>query len=178
MSELVKNIEAILFSRGDRVKINNLAEMLSVSVGEVDTALYDLEKNLESTGLRLMRLDDSVTLTTAPECSEVLRSAVFKDVNADIGKAGMEVLTIILYTSPINRNQIDYIRGVNSSSSLRSLILKGMIEKRKATFGQGYEYLPSFDMLSFLGVSKLEDIDDYDKLRAKFLSVLSSEEVN
>ena len=165
-----------MFTRGEPVKVNELSALLSIDIIQVEEGLSELDDKLSDRGIRLMRVDDSAVLTSAPETAEILSSAVLSDIDPEIGTAGMEVLTIVLYISPVTRRQIDYIRGVNSSFVLRGLILKGMVDKKKTKFGQGFEYSPTPDMLAFFGISCLEDLGGYEKLRSKFTEVLSSEE--
>jgi len=79
-----------------------------------------------------------------------------------LGKAGLETLSIILYKAPITRVEIDYLRGVNSNFILRNLLIRGFIEKVVNPGDQrSYLYKPSLDLLSFLGVSKVEDLPEY-----------------
>jgi segregation and condensation protein B len=80
----------------------------------------------------------------------------------DLGKAGLETLTIILYKHPIKRSEIDYIRGVNSSFILRNLLIRGLIERltEKEGLGRGYLYKPTLELLSHLGVSKIENLPE------------------
>jgi segregation and condensation protein B len=170
-----QKIEAILFMRGEPVKIKELSKILSLTIEETEDSIEILETDLTNRGVRLMRKDDSVVLTTAPEISSILQSIAQEELKTEIGKAGMEVLTIILYTSPVSRRHIDYIRGVNSSSTIRTLVLKGLVERHKTKVGLGFTYSPTVELLAFLGLTKNEDLHNYQTLRDKFLGILNSE---
>ncbi len=170
-----KYIEAILFMRGEPVKIIEIGRMLSLKPEQVKEASEKLKVELSNRGIRLMETGGSLVLTTAPEVSEILQSINEKEIASEIGKAGMEVLTIILYTSPVSRRHIDYIRGVNSSSTLRTLILKGLVERNKTKSGHGFTYTPTAELLSFIGLSRVDDLVNYPDLRDKFLGVLNPE---
>lgn len=173
-----QKIEAILFMRGEPVKFNELAKILTLTTEETEEALDGLERDLSGRGIRLMRKDDSFILTTAPEVTDILQTLAREELNSEIGKAGMEVLTIVLYTSPVSRRHIDYIRGVNSSSTVRNLVLKGLIERHKTKAGQGFTYSPTVELLAFLGVTKNDDLLHYQSLRDKFLGILNPEAVS
>ena len=85
-----------------------------------------------------------------------------------MGKAGLETLSIILYQGPITRSEIDYIRGVNSNFILRNLLVRGLIEKivsPKDT--RSFMYRPTFELLQHIGVSKIENVPDYQKIRTE-----------
>lgn len=169
-------IEAILFTKGEPVKIEELMSMLSIDRDQIEEALVELEQHLSSGGIRLMRTDDLVTLATAPEATERIIDLEKKELGLGIGNAGMEVLTIVLYASPVSRRQIDYIRGVNSSSVIKKLVMKGMIERKRSQSGQAFIYIPTPDMMSFLGLTKIEDMTNYQTLRERFLGILGLEE--
>ncbi|MGM0629006.1 MAG: SMC-Scp complex subunit ScpB [Patescibacteria group bacterium] len=169
-------IEAILFMRGEPVKMNELMSILSIDHDQAEEAVVQLEEQLSNRGIRLMRVNDSFSLATAPEASEKISSSAKEELNSGIGNAGMEVLTIIVYASPVSRRQIDYIRGVNSASVLKKLIMKGMVERKKSENNQAFIYVPTPDMMSFLGLTKPEDMLHYEPLREKFLGILGSED--
>ena len=69
---LESQIEAILFFRGEPVKIKKLCDFLEKKEEEILPALTSLEGNLISRGIRLLRKDDEVMLSTAPEVSELI----------------------------------------------------------------------------------------------------------
>jgi segregation and condensation protein B len=81
----------------------------------------------------------------------------------------METLSTILYYGPISRRDIDYIRGVNSTFIIRNLLVRGLIEKAENDKDQRiFMYKPTFDLLAFLGITKIEDLPDYTKIREEF----------
>jgi segregation and condensation protein B len=74
----------------------------------------------------------------------------------DLGKAGLETLSIILYQGPISRAEIDYIRGVNSNFILRNLLIRGLIERVENPHDQrSFLYKPTLELISYLGLSKI-----------------------
>ena len=168
-------IEAILFMRGEPVKIDELSNILSLTREELEVAVDELEEKLSDGGIKLMRTEAYLTLTTAPEAADLMTSLAKEDITSEIGKAGMEVLTIIVYASPISRRQIDYIRGVNSSSTLKKLTMKGMVDRQRAGSGRAFVYVPTADMMSYLGITNVEDMVHYQTLRERFMDILGSD---
>ncbi|MDP3052018.1 MAG: SMC-Scp complex subunit ScpB, partial [bacterium] len=112
--ELDSYIEAMLFLEGEPMKIRRLAEILKKSEKEVNEALRVLEQKLENRGIKLLKKDNEIMLSTAPEASRICETVSKEEFNKNIGKAGLEILAIVVYRSPISRSNIDYIRGVNS----------------------------------------------------------------
>lgn len=112
-----------------------------------------------------MRKDNEVMLGTAPELSGLLEEIVKSELSEDIGRAGLETLAIVLYQSPITRAKIDFIRGVNSSFILRNLAVRGLVERvTNPNDSRSYLYKPSFQLLSHLGVTRVEDLPDYNSV--------------
>jgi len=159
-------IESILFFKGTPVSIHYLSKVLGKKEEDIENALKSLEEKLESRGLVLSRLDEKVSLGTSPKSSGFIEALIKEDLSKDIGKAGLETLSIIIYRGPISRGEIDYIRGVNSSFILRNLLIRGMIERVRSTKDQRVSmYNPTFKLLSFLGIKNIEDMPKYKEIR-------------
>lgn len=159
---LDSQLEAALFFRGEPITIKKLSAFVEKSEEEVLTALEILENRLKNGGLRLIRRDNEVMITTAPSASPLIEKMTKEELVRDLGKAGLETLSIVLYKGPISRREIDYIRGVNSTFILRNLQIRGLVEKAINENDQrSFLYKPTFELLSFLGVSKIEDLPEY-----------------
>lgn len=164
--KLEAQIEAILFYKAEPVTVKKLASILNKELSEIKQALIDLEKSLENRGLSLIEVNEEVTLVTSRESSEIIESLTREELDRDLGKAGLETLSIILYKGPLSRTEIDYIRGVNSQSILRNLLVRGLIERIENQGDQrGFIYQVSMDFVSHLGLSKVSEIPEYESVR-------------
>jgi segregation and condensation protein B len=161
-------IEAILFFKAEPVKIVRLAEIFGVSENEVREALSLLQTNLSERGVRPIFKDDEVMLGTAPEIGEMVEKLAKEDLSRDLGKAALETLTIVLYKGPVARSEIDFIRGVNSNFILRSLQTRGLVERVTGEKGErSFLYRPTFELLSHLGITRIEDLPEYGEFRTR-----------
>ena len=88
----------------------------------------------------------------------------------DLGRAGLETISIILYKNPVTKNEIDFIRGVNSQFIIRNLLIRGLIERIPNPNGRGNLYQPTFELLRYMGVEKIENLPDYEKVRVSLTS--------
>jgi len=166
MIDLSAQIEAILFLEGEPVKIKKLAEVLDKNEKEISEALETLEQKLENRGLRLVKKDSEVMLSTAPDASKICEAISKEEFNKDIGKAGLEVLAIVVYRESVSRADIDYIRGVNSSFTLRNLLVRGLVERKSnPKDSRSYLYSPTFQFLQFLGVSDINKLPEYESFK-------------
>jgi len=180
--ELESKIEGLLFYKGEDVQIKKLAELLKVTEEETEEALKKLEQSLLGRGLVLVRKDDRVVLGISSELSSIIEGIRKDEVTKELSKASLDTLSIILYKNDIagvSRSEIDYIRGVNSSFILRNLLVRGLIERimdpkdtRRAL------YKPTFDTLSYLGVTSQEQLPNYNEVRTQLQEIFKQEEHN
>jgi len=165
---LAAKIEAILFQQAEPLKLSKLAQATGTSNEEVDSALIELGQSLTNHGLTLVSKNDEVALGTSSEAGQILENLTRTELSADIGKAGLETLAIVLYRGPITRAEIDWIRGVNSSFILRHLLVRGLVEKVSNPENlRSFLYRPTFEVLSLLGISKIEELPGYAQVVIK-----------
>ncbi|HRY62650.1 MAG TPA: SMC-Scp complex subunit ScpB [Candidatus Paceibacterota bacterium] len=170
-------IEAILYFRGEPVSKKELAKILEVSKDTLKEALDSLHGKMEGRGIALLETEDDVSLGTAPGASELITAMTKEEMSRDLGKAGLETLTIVAYKGPISRSAIDNIRGVNSSFILRNLLIRGLVERVVDPLDQrAFLYKPTVDLLRFLGISKIEDLPEYDNVVEKLEEPVTEEE--
>lgn len=171
---LQAKLEALLFIYGEPMNFTKIAQTLEVAEEEAKNIAGKLGEHLVGTGSGLMLItkEDEVQLVTRPDFSKLLDKVLKTELNESLTPAGLETLSIITYSSPISRAEIDYIRGVNSSYTLRALSLRGLIERANdASKGNAYVYRPSFEMLKYIGISKLEDLPEYERFRTLVESI-------
>lgn len=169
--DLPQKIEAILFWKAEPVSIKKLAGLLNEDVKTIRQGIEQLEQNLKGRGITLVQTDDDVMLGTAKELSSLIKELTKDELTRDLGKAGLETLSIVLYQGPISRTNIDYVRGVNSQFILRSLLIRGLVERiDNPSDARGFLYKPTLELLSNLGVSKITDLPEYDQVRAEIES--------
>lgn len=161
-------IEALLFWRGEPLTRSIIERSLNIDASQVDSALSQLRNSLSGRGLALMEVNDQVALVTAPEASGFIEKLTKEELSKDLGKAGLEALSLILYQGPIGKSDIDYIRGVNSHYILRALMVRGLIERVPDSNDQrSYMYRATPELLAHLGVTQQEQVPEYERLRAE-----------
>lgn len=159
---LEARIEAVLFYKTEPLKKDFLAELLSVSLEDIEVSLVLLEKALEHRGIRITTTDTEVQLVTAPELANFIEEIRKEELRGDIGKAGAETLAIVLYRGPLSRADIDRVRGVNSTFILRNLLIRGLVERRAhPTDSRSFVYAVTPALLNHLGVTNRESLPDF-----------------
>ena len=166
MFNLESKIEALLYWRGEPMDIDDIGKSLNVSTEEINSALSTLEEKLKGRGLVLIRKEKEIALATSPEMSATIEGLLKEEMSRDLGKAGLETLSIILYYGPISRRDIDYIRGVNSGFIVKNLLIRGLVEKTQDSKDmRTFLYKPTMDLLRFMGLPKVENLPQYEETR-------------
>lgn len=158
---LAAKIEALLFWKNESVTVAWLSKALETDKGEIEAALVELEASLAGRGIVLQRNGDQAALKTAPEAADLIEKFSKEELVKELTPSALETLSIIAYRGPIAKKEIDYIRGVNSGFILRSLLIRGLIEKEESG-GRGVLYKPTLDLLALLGVTKLEELEEFE----------------
>ncbi len=162
---LSQKIEALLFYKTDALTISALSKLLEIDAHHIEEALLELEESLKERGISFIRKGEEVMLGTKKEMSELIEKIAKEELEGELSKASVETLSVILYRGSITKSEIDYIRGVNSGFMLRALQIRGLIEKKpNPADGRGYIYTPTIELYQYLGISKKEELPDYQEL--------------
>ncbi len=180
---ITQAIEAILFINGDPVSFQRLGKGAGCSAKEAAQACEALQSRLDTqkAGLALIINGDAAQLATRSELASAIESFVKKDAVASLPPAALETLSLVAYFAPVSRAEIEYVRGVNSSFTIRNLLMRGLIERiagEKGTHGQNL-YRASNSLLQFLGIQHIKELpayQEYRKLLEEYRSQSSKEE--
>lgn len=155
-------LEAILFVTEAPVPESELAEVLEMTPDEVAAALAELGQELESreSGLTLRSAGGGWRLYSSPEAYPYLERFTASATARKLSPAALEVLAVVAYRQPVARSQMTEIRGVDSDSSLRTLVRLGLIEEagRLSLPGSPAVYRTTALFLEKLGIGSLEEL--------------------
>ena len=161
-------LEALLFAAPQPFAVEVLAAAAGLSAEETEVRLAQLESQLASRGLRLQRHRGRVQLISAPEAAPYIERLLGLEVNLRFTQAAMETLAIVAYAQPMTRPQIESIRGVNSDSTLRTLLSAGLVEEigRAETVGRPILYGTTFEFLQQFGLQRVEELPQLEPAAA------------
>ena len=170
--ELPYSIEAILFVRGEPVSFKELGKLLEIPESEAKHHARTLAESLEQTGLSVVLTAESAELRSAGEASELIEKMQKEERAGPLGKASLETLAILLYRGPSTRSEIEYIRGVQVSATLRLLLMRGLVERvAHPTDNRSILYKPTTEVLAHLGVTRAEELPDYEALTKELVAL-------
>ena len=160
--ELKSAIEAILFASGEPVSADRIALVTDSDREEVLAAGAELAEEYEAggRGIRLVRLNDSLQLHSAPEHAAAITRALEQRRAPKLSPTSLEVLAIVAYFQPVTRAYIEQMRGVDSSYTVGVLAERGMIEPcgYLEAVGRPTLYKTTDLFLRTMGISTLEEL--------------------
>ena len=171
LKEIVSAIEGILFAAGEPVGVERLCLALDIDRDTADAVCRRLadQYSYERRGIRLLRLDNSYQLCSAPEYAEPIRRAFESRRPARLSQPALEVLSIIAYYQPTTRAYIDQIRGVDSAYTVGLLLDRKLIEEcgRLQVPGRPRLYRTTKDFLRAFHLTSLEDLPELPGMEAE-----------
>ena len=171
MAELMAIIEALVFVSDEPLTVKAIAEVLGEERGWIEVAVQELAKefNERQGGLMLREVAGGWQIATRPEHHEHVRAFLKSRPSAKLSLPALETLAVIAYKQPITIPEILEIRGVQSSSAIKTLLDKRLIvaKGRKETVGRPMMYGTSKEFLMQFGLrdlSELPSIEDFEDL--------------
>lgn len=170
MKEIEAAVEGILFASGEQVHIDRICLAAELDRPTAELVLQKLMDyySFERRGMRLLRLEDSWQLCSAPEYADVIRRAFEIRKPAKLSQPALEVLTIIAYYQPTTRAYVDQIRGVDSSYTVGLLLDRNLIEEcgRLQVPGRPRLYRTTKAFLRAFHLNSLEDLPEMPGMEA------------
>lgn len=161
-------LESLLFVQGEPLAVGRMVKITGAKKIEVVSALKELAHEYRERGIVLIANGDEWQFATHPASQPAVETLMASERSADLSRPGLEALGIIAYKGPVSRAQIEYIRGVDSSFTLRNLLIRGLISREEnPSDRRSYLYRVSTDFLKHIGIAGIEDLPHYEAFRSK-----------
>lgn len=164
---MLEQLTTLLYLSGEPIKTENLARFLNTTKEEVEPQIDALRAALEGVGLSLLVAQDGLSIVTKSSQSALVESFWKEELQGELTPATLQVLTLVAYLGAPTREEISYIRGVQSSQSIRTLTVRGLLSR------QGEVCTLTGDALKALGVTALEELPEYATLHASLVEKLA-----
>lgn len=162
-------LEAMLFASGEPLSINAMAQTLEITPSETKKLLNELkdEYDYAQRGIRLMRMDNKYQMLSRNEYFDYIKKILQIAPASFLSQAALETLSIVAYKQPVTRSDIEYIRGVQSSSSLDLLVDRGLVRAsgKLDLPGRPSGYETTEEFLKMLNISSLNELPSYEEFR-------------
>ena len=166
MSSLKSKIESLLFISAKPMSAKQLADVFKKDEGDIKKAgdkLVDIYKE-DARGIQIVKSGPKYQMVSSPENASFVSDFIKDETTGELSRPSLETLTIIAYKGPVAKLDLDRIRGVNCSLILRNLLLRGLVESFEDKEKGETIFNVSFDFLRFLGINKVSELPDYEKL--------------
>ena len=162
-----KIIEAICFSAGRTVTIEELMLTLEISKNELDEIINSMQEEYKQRGIELIKVENGYQLCSKKEYYDYIYPILDKRAKPRLSGASLEVLSIIAYNPRIMRAEIEAIRGVNSDASIYKLLEYGLIEEagKLDLPGKPMSYKTTNEFLKMFGYSSLKELPELPKYK-------------
>ena len=168
MKEIESAIEGILFAAGEPIHEDRIATAMELDRPTVQQILQKLMDYYayERRGIRLLHIEDSWQLCSAPDYADAIRRAFEIRKSAKLSQPALEVLTIIAYYQPTTRAYVDQIRGVDSSYTIGLLLDRKLIEEcgRLQVPGRPRLYRTTKNFLRAFHLTSLDELPEMPDL--------------
>jgi segregation and condensation protein B len=130
VSELARQVEALLFLSPDPLPVPVLCEVTEEPPGDVQRALAELaERHGPAGGLEVAEVAGGFTLRTRADLRAVCDRLRERPPEDRVSPAALETLAVVAYLEPISRPQISRLRGVAVDSTVTNLVDRGLLEE-------------------------------------------------
>ena len=164
MSEIEREIEAVLFAAAEPLSVETIESKISKNT-DVLKILNKLQNHYSNRGINLVCISNKWSFRTAQNLSSLMSQQ--KTVEKKLSKAAIETLAIIVYHQPVTRAEIEEIRGVAFGTNTLEILMELNWVKpqgRKDIPGKPIQYGTTDDFLSHFNLQKLSDLPTVDEL--------------
>lgn len=178
LQELEAQIEAILFTMGEAVEAERIAQALDHDVDTIRRVARNMMDRYDAAdrGIKIIELNDSFQMSIKPQMYEAIIKIAHVPKKHVLTEVLLETLSIVAYKQPITRSEIEAIRGVSCDHAINKLVEYRLITEigrmdapgRPILFGTTEDFLRNFGLTSLddLPIVKPEKVEDF-KLEAE-----------
>lgn len=168
-------VEAILFLETDPIDASMLSKISGLSVDVVLSALTKLQERYDSSqsGLAIDEIAGGFLLAPRADLWKDLKGRYGKKNENNLSRAALETLSVIAYSQPVTRGEIESIRGVSPDGMIRLLLSKDLIKPvgKKETPGRPIQYGTTSDFLKVFRLASIADLPRLDELNEERFSL-------
>lgn len=176
MEKEIKQILALLYGTQKPLSLKALCELLEKTQEEVLTLIDKAKNSLMDGAFVILEQEGQYMLGTHPDSAHVMEKLFTNESESELSRAAAETLAIVLYYPSPTKADIEYIRGVNATYSLRSLMMRGLISQVQKSGVRGGVYIPTIEVLQHYGAASVEELPNYKETREKIENIINTKE--
>ena len=163
-------VEAVLLLEVEPIDEDFIARHTGLEKSVVESALDVLARRYtgDEFGIAPIRIAGGWAFTPKEHLWAVLKGRYGRQREDRLSRAALETLSIIAYSQPLTRTEIENIRGVGADGMIRVLRGKNLIIEvgrkdrpgRPVLYGTTREFLKIFRLKSIADLPKLDELDE------------------
>ncbi|MCF7807578.1 MAG: SMC-Scp complex subunit ScpB [Candidatus Marinimicrobia bacterium] len=165
LTDLKKIVEALLMASPIPLTETRF-KMCMKDEAELTLGLEEIIESLQADyddsgrAFTIKKVAGGYQLVTRADFEIYVKGLFTKTGKLRLSQAALETLAIVSYRQPVTRNEIEAIRGVNSDSSIRTLLDRKLLEIRGRDDGPGRAllYRTSTEFLQYFGLDSVKDL--------------------
>lgn len=165
---MIQKLVTLLYLSGEPISLDRLASILLVPKEEILAVQEEFSKKVEEIGLSLLVANNEYSLVTLPAQAELVTAFRKEELEGELTPAALQVLTLVAYLGNPTREEISYTRGVQSSQSIRTLTVRGLLERK------GEVCTLTSDSLKQLGIVSVEELPEYVSIHKELTEKLAA----
>ncbi len=165
-------IEALLFAFGEPLSVEKLSEVTKLEETDIEIALAAIKEKFRSDtcGFELVCVAEQYQFRTKSRFSQFVR-ALKASAPRRLSNPALETVSIVAYRQPIVKSDIERIRGVDATPTIKTLLERNLIKivghqqtvGQPALYGTTDEFLKLFGLSSLSELPTLRDLQDLEK---------------
>ncbi len=160
-------VETVLFLESEPQTVENLAKITRLAQDVVEECIGRLKEKYTQldSGIEVSQIIGGWMLTPKKECFDFVKERYGKKNEGRLSKAAIETLSIIAYSQPITRAEIESIRHVNADNMMRLLLDRKFIKEvgKKDIPGKPVLYGTTNEFLEFFHLQSIADLPQLDE---------------
>lgn len=161
-------VESILFLESEPLDLHSLSRITGLSKEVVLAAISRIQKEYEAPvhGIELLEMGGGFVFAPKQTFWKCLRPRYGKKNGARLSRAALETLSIIAYSQPVTKAEIESIRGVAADGMIKLLINRDLVKEvgKKDTIGKPVQFGTTKEFLKLFRLSSIADLPKLDEL--------------
>ena len=160
-------LETVLFLESEPQSPEALSKITRLDTETVMRCIDRLREKYSDldSGIELSQIVGGWILTPKKECFDLVKERYGKKNEGRLSKAAIETLSIIAYSQPITRAEIESIRHVSADNMMKILLDRKFIKEfgKKDIPGKPVMYVTTNEFLEFFHLQSIADLPQLDE---------------
>ncbi len=158
---------------GEATKIKDIANFLNLNVTETENEKANLQKICNNLGLIFLSTKTTFEIALSEVLTQKIQKERIAELKVELSESALQTLSVVMYKPNSTKAEVDFVRGVDSTRSLKNLQTRGLIEKLELKNRK--IYIPTTETLKYLGLENVENIPGQKEISNKLNMLISGD---